>query len=367
MALSARWAQLLGAGLIALAIFANQSWLDRHILPSFYLMRTWYVVLESAARLSMLVAGAALFLFARARRGRPVDRHPGRVVRIVGAAMLAIVAAALVLRWRHPSNEWLLSGVEPLRQPDARLGWTFVPNRASQRTVAGRTITYAFDSLGARVRSLDQPVDTDRPTMIFVGESVMFGEGLLWEETIPARVGAAVGVQTANLAVHGYASDQAYLRLEQDLPRFRQPLAVVSLFMTALLGRNLDENRPYLGPALVWMPPIDRGRLVSLAELIVPFRRTSTVERGIGVTQEIFRATIALARARAATPVIVVPQLNREDDAEWTLRRRILDEGGVPYVFVELDEGWRLPGELHPNARAADTIASAVTLRLRGQ
>ena len=367
MALSARWTQLWGVGLIAIAIFANQSWLDHHILPSFYLMRTWYVVLESGVRLSMFLAGAMLIVIARPRLGRVADRHPGSVVRVVGAAVLAIVAGALVLRWTHPSNEWLLSGVEPLRQPDARLGWTFVPNRASRRTVAGRTITYAFDRLGARVRSLDEPVDTDRPTTIFVGESVMFGEGLLWEETIPARVGAAFGVQTANLAVHGYASDQAYLRLEQMLPRFRQPVAVVSLFMTALLGRNLDENRPHLGPGLVWMPPIDRGRLVSLAELIVPFRRTMTVDRGIAVTQEIFRATLALARARGATPVIVVPQLNREDEAERTLRRRILDEGGVPYVFVELGEGWRLPGELHPNARAADAIASAVTLRLRGQ
>jgi hypothetical protein len=367
MAVSARLTQLLGVGLIALAIVTNESWLDRHILPSFYLMRTWYVALESAVRLSMFLAGATLIVFARPRLGRAPERHPGSVVRVVGAAVLAIVAGALVLRWAHPSNEWLLSGLEPRRQPDARLGWTFVPNRASQRTVAGRTITYAFDSLGARVRSIDEPVDPDRPTMIFIGESVMFGEGLLWEETIPARVGAAAGVQTANLAVHGYASDQAYLRLEQEWPRFRQPIAVVSLFMTALLGRNLDENRPHLGPGLVWMAPIDRGRLVSLAELIVPFRRTSTVERGIAVTQEVFRATVALARARGATPVIVVPQLNREDDGERTLRRRILDEGGVPYVFVELDEGWRLPGELHPNARAADAIASAVTSRLRGQ
>jgi hypothetical protein len=107
-------------------------------------------------------------------------------------------------------------------------------------------------------------------------------------------------VQTANLAVHGYASDRRNTSSEQELPRFRQPLAVVSLFMTAP-GRNLDENRPHLGPALVSMPPIDRGRLVSLAELIVPFRRTSTVERGIAVTQEVFRATITWP-VPAATP-----------------------------------------------------------------
>ena len=48
------------------------------------------------------------------------------------------------------------------------------------------------------------------------------------------------GIQSANLAVHGFGSDQAYLRLAIELPRFRQPVAVVSLFMTALFGRNLD-------------------------------------------------------------------------------------------------------------------------------
>ena len=31
----------------------------------------------------------------------------------------------------------------------------------------------------------------------------MFGEGLTWEETVPAQVGAMMGIQSANLAVHG--------------------------------------------------------------------------------------------------------------------------------------------------------------------
>ena len=57
--------------------------------------------------------------------------------------------------------------------------------------------------------------------MLFTGESVMFGKGLTWEESIPAQVGAMLGKQSANLAVDGYGNDQAYLRVQAELPRFR--------------------------------------------------------------------------------------------------------------------------------------------------
>jgi len=106
----------------------------------------------------------------------------------------------------------------------------------------------------------------------------MVGEGLKWDETIPAQVGALMNMQSANLAVHGYATDQAYLRIESELPRFQQPVAIVTLFMTALLGRNLDDNRPHLGPGLIWLPAVRHSRLMSLATLIVPIaaRRPSS-------------------------------------------------------------------------------------------
>jgi hypothetical protein len=87
-------------------------------------------------------------------------------------------------------------------------------------------------------------------------------------------------VPVANLAVHGYSSDQAYLRLEQELPRSSTRLPWYRCFMTALFGRNLDEDRPHLGPGLVWLPAQTSTRLASLIHLIVPFRADRTVERG---------------------------------------------------------------------------------------
>jgi hypothetical protein len=217
----------------------------------------------------------------------------------------------------------------------------------------------------AMPRLADEAVDPRRPTMLFIGESVIVGEGLTWEESVPAQVGAMMGIQSANLAVHGFASDQAYLRLQMELPRFQRPVAVVSLFMTTLFGRNLDRERPHLGPGLVWQPGTLGWRLESLARLIVPYRSSESIEEGISATQEVLRATIDLARARGATPLIVMPQFGADGDEERMLRRRILDEPGLPYLRVDIDAAWRLPWDRHPDARAAHAIARAIVERLR--
>ncbi len=259
---------------------------------------------------------------------------------------------------------WLVPEEEPRRRPDAELGWTLLPDRTGRNTIAGRVLDYTIDRAGYRVKDAAEPVDADQPAILFIGESVMFGEGLAWSESIPAQVGQLMGVQSANLAVHGYASDQAYLRLRRELPRFRHPVAVVSLFMPAIFGRNLDRDRPHLAPGLTWVPAESKTRLAALATLLVPFRSTETVDRGIATTRDVFHATIDLAHARGADALIVVPQFDPEDSLERSLRRRVLDEAGLPYLLVESGADWRLPGDVHPNARAARAIAEAIAARL---
>jgi hypothetical protein len=357
---------LLGGALLAVALLAHQAWLDRHFLPSFFLSRRTYVLLETIARCAIGALGVWLAVVVRPRLARVVTQSPGRVVQVVVAAALALVASELVLRYvQLRPAEWLGRDQEPRRMADPRLGWRFVPSRTGRGTIGGRVVDYAFDAAGYRVRRVDEPVDRERPTLLFTGESVMFGKGLTWDESIPAQVGGMLGMQSANMAVDGYGSDQAFLRVQADLPHFRRPVAVVAMFLTTLFGRNLDDDRPHLGPGLSWLPGVQHGRVRSLVQLVAPYRSDDTVERGIAVTREVFDAGARLATAHGAAPLVLVLQVGPEDDVERALRRRIFDAPGLPCVLVEIDPAWRIPGDVHPDARAARAIAAAVASRLR--
>jgi len=353
----------IGLALVVAAVAANQPWLDRHFLPSFFLPRDWYVWIESSLRAAFAVAGLGLML-TRGRVARTLTSAPVLTLQVFLAALLAVGAGEFAVRWMdlRPTG-WLQPEEEPRRQPDPQLGWVLVPGRLGHASVSGRSIDYATDAAGYRVRDVGQSVDRERPVIVFGGESVMFGEGLTWEESIPARVEALAGIQSANLAVHGYSTDQIYLRLARELPRFRHPVAVVAIFMPELFGRNLDDDRPHLAPGLEWAPAERKSRLRSMATWIVPFRRESTVERGVAVTREAFQAIVRLARDRAATPLVVIPQFGAEDSALRTIRERIIT-ADVPSLVVPLDPDWRLEWDRHPNARAAGVIATAIAARL---
>jgi hypothetical protein len=229
--------------------------------------------------------------------------------------------------------------------------------------VGGRQITYAIDKHGYRVRGPNASVAVEQPSIVFTGESIIAGYGLNWEETIPAQVSSALQMQSANIAVFGYANDQAYLRLVSELPRFHRPRAVISLFVPSLFARNLGDDRPHLGPGLTWQPAVHRLWVHALFRFLAPYHSQAEIEQGIANLRAQLMASEALARAHGAIPLVVVPQFGPERPVERMLRRRILD--GLSYVQVPLDPGWHLRGDLHPDPRAAHAIARAIVARLR--
>ena len=360
-----------GILLMAFALLARQSWWDRHFLPVFFFSHSKYVLAEKLVRLAAVLAGFFLVMFAGPMTARKARRMPIRNIAASGLHILLAIALALTvteLTMRHKfafAAAETQPGEEPVRQPDRRLGWMFMPAHDGSSIAGERTIAYSTDALGYRVRSHDAPVDFNLPSLVFTGESIFAGYGLNWDETIPAQTGATMGLQSASIAVFGYANDQAYLRLVSELPRFRRPVAVVSLFIPSLFPRNLGDDRPHLTADLRWAPAVHRLWLTSLFRFLVPYHSEAEIEQGIQATRAELLATAALARRHGATSLVVDPQFGPESPIEQMLRRRILEESGISYVRVALDPSWHLRGDLHPDPRAAHAIAMAIAARLR--
>ena len=360
-----------GLALLIIPLRMGPGWADRHFLPAW--AYGWDAQLRILLVLRLFVAalGAALILLVRPWAARAVREGRGRQAALTAATALLAVAAAFVategiLRirtWQSTQERWDLQ--EPLRARDPLYGWSFVPNHGGQVVLRGRLVHYATGPFGYRAPAVGVGVDFARPTIVFAGESIVFGYGLEWPETIPAQVQAMTGLQAANIAVNAHATDQSYLRLRRELPRFARPVAVVIPFMPRLFDRNLDRDRPHLDAALRWHPagppPL---RLVEMARRVTRYRSREAIAGGIAMTQAALRATIEMARARGARAIVLVPQFLPEEAREREVRRDVLDAARIPYLLVPIPKAWRDPFHGHPDARGARAIAEAICAEL---
>jgi hypothetical protein len=359
---------LAAVALFAIAALIGPAWMERHFLPEFFHPRAIQLHNLAVVRVACVAAGLVLLWPLSPWLGRLAARKPlGRLALDVAPTLVAIVLAlvvAEVLLQRLPwfADHELPGQREPLRRRDPVVGWVYAENRVGRGALGGRMIDYAIDPAGHRVRAAGDAVDYAAPTILFVGESIMGGHGLTYDETIPAQVGGRLGLQPANLAVGGFATDQMYLRLKAEWPRYRQPRALVILFMPSLFHRNLETDRPHLTPELAWRPPSDAPRLLQLVHRVVPYRTDADMANGVAMTRRALAAMVDMARAKGAVPVILVPQLALETAEERAIDADVLKD--LPVVQVSVDPTWRVPNNRHPDARAAARIADAVAVYL---
>lgn len=368
---------LCGAGILAFAAHAGPEWMDRHFLPDFFKPAEHRVAVANVVRIVLALAGIALLVVVRPRVARLAGREGGgavlwATVRVGGAVVLSLLVCEGVLstgawRSRHEGPK----DREPVQQDDPRLGWTLVSNHVGTRDFEGRTVEYALDASGYRVRCPACATDFDRESLLFAGESIMLGTGIDWPDTTPALVEAATGLQGVNLAVNGYATDQVYGRLALELPRFHRVAALVVLFMPSLLPRNLEHDRPYLDASLQWHPARRPWRLEALFDRMVRYAGTDRIDEGLRMTRAALVATGDLARSRGARLLVLEPRYPPKSPAEAaqedTLRHRVLDGSGLEVVPIALDESWRLGIDEHPDARADRAMADAVVAWLGGE
>jgi len=355
----------LGGVLLWAAWRLDATWFDAHILPDFFLPRQSQWAIAQGIRGGLALAGYAALLLALPFL---IGRRKGPGLLTICAVMIAAFAAVLtseaalhIPQWHAFQARRLLR--EPRRGPDPQLGWTHLPRHSGRAYIGARWVDYAFDSHGYRVATPSIGTDLAAPAILFAGESVMLGDGLAWQETIPAQVGARLGVQTANLAVTGYSTDQSLMRLGAELPRFACPRGVVTIFMPSFLARNLNTDRPYLDPELHWRAPVIDSRLGALLRYAFDYGSMASIDAGIAMTRGALRAAQTLANRRGAWAITIVPVFTPESAAERAIRHRIFDGAGIDELVVPLAPRLRIAGDGHPDARAAAIIAAAIVAK----
>jgi hypothetical protein len=196
----------------------------------------WFV-LGAGALLMMvhsrtaLIVGAFFFVnglvavvrgvLAAAPPGSFLGRKRDRVALGLGttAVSLALAVVALVFI-RAPGR--LAGQARDNCKSDPEIGW--VGDLRDSDRAQGVKLE---DTVGQRV----QVIEHNKPHVLVMGDSVIYGWGVKEEETAVARLGVQMPqYQVLNGAVSGYSIDQYYLLLKRDLPRVNPKYVVVSIY-----------------------------------------------------------------------------------------------------------------------------------------
>ena len=281
------------------------------------------------------------------------------------AVVLALIASEVGLRiLKLPRRYDTALTSEALGERSARYGWVYKASKLVTVETAGRAIHYDFNAEHNRARTVDDVPDPTRPSILFVGESITAGHGLEWDESYPTLVGEALGLQVVNLGVEGYASDQAFLRLLDTLPRFEHPVAIVTVFLPTLVSRVERVDHPRMvfdGPEVMLVAP----GFVQNLRLTQAFRESFDfhAEWAIQTTAEAFRRTAALAKTRGARALFVAPYLGKKPRGDGYLIDELLVRQGLDVLDPDFDFE-PIPADGHPNAASTRRLAEAIAKEL---
>lgn len=182
--------------------------------------------------------------------------HPTTVIIVSTIFILVIELTCIELGLRIFSYPYTgCSKVQEVKeykigQFDPILGWRYQSNI---ETTDADGILYAFNEEGYRVRQKEDRTDFTKPRILLLGDSLLFGHGLPFEETVGYKLQKALRdeYQILNFSVQGYGTDQIYLLLQQLIPKYK-PALVITNYITDHQNRNINRDRRFLVPCYVF-------------------------------------------------------------------------------------------------------------------
>ena len=133
------------------------------------------------------------------------------------------------------------------RSYDETTGWLPVANDHGDLLPDGDDVywSYTIDSKRARLN----PYAADRVQISVYGDSFTFCEQVNDDQTWPYYLSQITKTRVENWGVGAYGTDQAFLRLKMNLPKYRTNIVILGVF-TENINRLMNAYRPFYGNSL---------------------------------------------------------------------------------------------------------------------
>ena len=126
---------------------------------------------------------------------------------------------------------------------DQLLGWSYRPGSSGEGVGPDQRVwRFAIDERGARRNPF--PGDVAKIKISVYGDSMAFCAEVNDDETWEYDLSWMTGTAVLNFGVTAYGTDQAVWRLAQNLPRYRTPIVVLTVFSEDI-ARMLSMYRPF--------------------------------------------------------------------------------------------------------------------------
>jgi lysophospholipase L1-like esterase len=213
--------------------------------------------------------------------------------------LLLTISGLLMLMLAEIAGNVILGPVfRPIYREDPNLIFAFIPGRKSTNTLppinGGATITHRINDDGFRGGPLLERVP-GRKRVVVYGDSFIHAYYAADADTFPVRLEGALkartgaDVEVVNAGVSSYGPDQISVKIQQELPKLKPDLLVVSIFAGNDYG-DLMRNKMF--------------RLAADGTLVVnPWRLDPAVSEAFSLSQResiLVRALRATAAARSA-------------------------------------------------------------------
>ena len=278
-------------------------------------------------------------------------------------------------------------------QFDPDCGWSHFPNRSVPRKIGGNEIPQYFDQRGSRVRGPADRPDPAAPTVMFVGDSFTFGQGLAYEDTFVRKIGLepASALQVVNLGVTGYGTDQPLFMVKRKLKKFNTKIVVYTFIYNHVERNSVNDWRLFHPSTRVVgtkpMFALTRGGVLYLKHKAVPVEdyRYSRVwacvqlaatrwgpKPSLDLTRTLVGEMKVYSEANGAKFVVVY----WDQGHSWDGGPRYAMPAGFPFSGIDLDvidtgvspavgwSDWIIPVDNHPDARAHSHVARLVSREL---